>query len=94
MAERVRIRDWTPYGLHARTPWYLRGKVGEIERDLGVTGNPETLAFNRHDDRKRLVRVRFTMEEVWGDAAERPEDTLDAEIFEHWLEPMEADHAA
>jgi nitrile hydratase len=86
MTERVRIRDWRPFGVHVRTPWYLRGKVGE-------TLNAEALAYNRYDDKKRLVRVRFTMAEIWGDAAERPGDTLDAEIFEHWLEPAEPDHA-
>jgi nitrile hydratase len=93
MTERVRIRDWRPFGGHVRTPWYLRGKAGVIERDLGETLNAEALAYNRYDDKKRLVRVRFTMAEIWGDAAERPGDTLDAEIFEHWLEPAEPDHA-
>ena len=93
LAERVRIRDWRPFGVHVRTPWYLRGKTGVVERDLGETRNAEALAYNRYDDRKRLVRVRFTMAEIWGDAAERPDDTLDAEIFEHWLEPAEPDHA-
>jgi nitrile hydratase len=28
------------------------------------------------------------MAEIWGDEAEHPADTLDAEIFEHWLEPL------
>ena len=31
--------------------------------------------------------MRFTMREIWGDGAERPDDTLDAEIFAHWVEP-------
>ena len=39
---------------------------------------------------RALYRVRFTMAELWGEAAERPSDTLDAEIFEHWLEPADA----
>ncbi|MDT2079071.1 MAG: nitrile hydratase subunit beta, partial [Planktomarina sp.] len=34
-----------------------------------------------------LVRVRFTMAEIWGDAAETPDDVIEAEIYAHWLEP-------
>ena len=91
MAERVRVRTMRPPG-HVRTPYFLRGKRGVIERRLGETGNPERLAY-RHDGGKvELLRVRFSMGEIWGAAAENPEDTLDAEIFAHWLEP-EPDNA-
>jgi len=86
MAERVRVKTMMPPG-HVRTPAYLRGKVGEIERRLGSFGNPEQLAYGVAARKETLVRVRFTMAEVWGDAAETPTDTLDAEIFAHWLEP-------
>jgi hypothetical protein len=30
------------------------------------------------------------MADVWGANAENPDDTLDAEIYEHWLEPADA----
>lgn len=89
MADLVRVRTMMPPG-HIRTPAYLRGKIGEIERELGSFGNPEELAYNRHGDQRDLFRVRFTMAEVWGDEAENPDDTLDAEIFAHWLEPADA----
>ena len=88
VAERVRVRAHFPPG-HVRAPWYLRGKTGEVERGLGAFKNPEALAYGRHDDARDLMRVRFTMAELWGDAAERPEDTLDAEIYAHWLERAE-----
>ena len=29
---------------HIRTPWYLRGKTGVVERICGAFGNPEELA--------------------------------------------------
>ncbi|KMW57019.1 Cobalt-containing nitrile hydratase subunit beta [Candidatus Rhodobacter oscarellae] len=74
---------------HVRAPAYLRGKTGEIERPLGAFGNPEEQAYGRFGDMRALYRVRFTMAEIWGDSAERPEDTLDAEIYEHWLERVE-----
>lgn len=86
----VRLRVMDPPG-HVRAPWYLRGKTGVIERDLGETGDPEALAYGRTNaPRRRLYRVRFDMAEVWGEAAERSSDRIDAEIFDNWLEPADA----
>jgi nitrile hydratase len=84
--EKVRVKALMPPG-HVRAPAYLRGKVGEIERALGAFGNPEALAYGHNAPRQDLFRVRFTMAELWGAEAEAPEDTLDAEIYAHWLEP-------
>ncbi len=85
---RVRVHTYMPPG-HVRTPAYLRGKTGVIERALGPFPNPETLAYGLPGARTDLYRVRFTMAEVWGDMAETPTDTLDAEIFGHWLERLD-----
>lgn len=85
----VRLKSMSPPG-HVRCPWYLRGKPGVIERDLGLTGDPEALAYGADHQPIRLYRVRFQMSDVWGDAAEPATDTLDAEIFENWLEPTNA----
>lgn len=87
MADRVRVRAFYPPG-HVRAPAYLRGKTGVIERALGAFGNPEKLAYKLDAERRDLFRVRFTMREIWGDAAEDPGDTLDAELYEHWLERL------
>ncbi|MEM7237288.1 MAG: SH3-like domain-containing protein [Pseudomonadota bacterium] len=81
----VRVRRGPAPG-HIRTPWYLRGKTGVIERICGAFGNPEELAYGRKTRDVPLYRIRFTMEEIWGETTETPSDTLDAEIFEHWLE--------
>lgn len=88
MTEQVRVKPYCPPG-HVRTPYYLRGKTGEIERILGPFGNPEELAYGRREDRRTLYRVRFTMAEIWGAEAENPDDTIEAEIFEHWLEALD-----
>lgn len=80
----VRVRPGAAPG-HIRTPWYLRGKAGRVERICGAFGNPEELAYRREGGTIALYRVRFFLTEVWGEA-ERPDDTIDAEIFEHWLE--------
>lgn len=85
----VRIRALYPPG-HVRAPHYLRGKTGRIERSLGQFHNPERLAYGLEAEKRQLVRVRFTMAEIWGPTAENPSDTIDAEIYEHWLEPVDA----
>jgi nitrile hydratase len=72
---------------HVRTPAYLRGRSGVVERGLGAFADPEQLAYGLPARRQPLYRVRFTMAELWGPDAERPDDTLEAEIFAHWLEP-------
>ena len=72
---------------HLRTPWYIRGHEGEVERICGFFANPEELAFNRHGLPKRaLYRVRFAQNKVWPDYAGPAGDTIDVEIYEHWLE--------
>ncbi|MGB0505352.1 MAG: SH3-like domain-containing protein [Pikeienuella sp.] len=81
----VTIKRSAPPG-HVRTPWYLRGKIGVIERDLGLTGDPETLAYGHAGGSVRLYRVRFSMTHIWGSETAKNNDTLDAEIFETWLE--------
>jgi nitrile hydratase subunit beta len=90
MAERVRVKAWGAHGLHVRAPHYLRGRTGVIERPLGQHANPEKLAYHLPAEKRTLYRVRFTMAEIWGEAAENPADTIDAEIYEHWLEPADA----
>ena len=82
----VRVRVMMPPG-HVRTPAYLRGKTGRVERVLGPFGNPEQLAYGQPAERLPLYRVRFRMGDVWPDAPV-PEDTLDAEIYAHWLEAL------
>ena len=72
---------------HIRTPWYLRGKTAVVERICGAFANPEELAYGRDGlPVIPLYRIRLTMAEVWGSDHPSPRDTIDAEVFEHWLE--------
>lgn len=85
---RVTVRRGNPPG-HIRTPFYIRGKTGEIERVCGRFGNPEELAYGRSGEpRQVLYRVRFPQKHVWPDYAGPPEDTIDIELYEHWLEAV------
>ena len=89
LPSRVRVKTWAPPG-HIRTPGYLRGKTGEIERRLPAFPNPELLAYRLPAPEAPLLRVRVTMAEIWGPDTPHPDDTLDAEIYAHWLEPADA----
>ncbi|MEQ9640460.1 MAG: nitrile hydratase subunit beta [Alphaproteobacteria bacterium] len=85
--ERVRVRTDRPSG-HCRTPHYCRGHVGEVERICGDFRNPETLAYALDGLPKQpLYRVRFSQADLWPDYDGPKTDTLDIEIYEHWLEP-------
>lgn len=84
--EAVAVRTAYPIG-HVRTPYYIRGKRGVIERLCGAFGNPEELAYARSGlPRQPLYRVRFLQREVWPDYGGQPMDTVDVEIYQHWLE--------
>ena len=84
VGQRVRVSSRMPLG-HIRTPAYLRGKTGTIERSLGPFGDPERLAYGQPADLLPLRRVRFSMADVWADTS-TPSDTIDAEIYDTWLE--------
>jgi nitrile hydratase len=84
--DRVRVRRAFPPG-HVRTPYYVRGKAGTVERVLDAFPNPEERAYGRSGlPAQPLYRVRFFQSEVWPDYAGPAGDTLDVELYEHWLE--------
>ena len=85
--DRVAVRRSDPLG-HIRTPYYIRGCVGSIERVCGSFPMPEELAQMRSGlPAQPLYRVRFLQREVWPDYRGRPQDVVEIEIFQHWLEP-------
>jgi len=87
--QRVRIRADDPPG-YLRTPYYCRGKVGTIERVLPAIVNSEESAYGRGGGPKKvLYRVRFAIHDLWPDYAGPKHDSVEIEIFEHWIEPAE-----
>lgn len=78
---------------HVRTPAYIRGKRGVIERLCGQFPNPEELAYGRNGlPRQPLYRVRFRQREVWPDYRGGADDSIDVEIYQHWLEAEREEH--
>jgi nitrile hydratase len=85
IGDRVRIDD-RKERKHHRVPAYVKGCVGVIERVCQPHGRPELLAYGDRGARPTPVyRVRIPQRRIWSDYAGRPEDTLEIEIFEHWL---------
>ena len=86
MGDEVRVALSHPPG-HRRTPFYIRGKTGTVERYCGAFPNPEELAYGFDGEpRRHLYRVRFRQRDIWDDYGGPERDTLDLEIYQHWLE--------
>jgi nitrile hydratase subunit beta len=86
LGDRVKVRMEDRRG-HIRTPWYIRGKSGWIERVYGEFLNPESLAYGRDGlPRRTLYLVAFNQADVWGKSV-GPKDKVLADIYEHWLDP-------
>ena len=85
--DRVTVRRSVSPG-HVRTPYYVRGLVGEVERVCGSYPNPEELAYGRDGLPARpLYRVRFRQADVWPGYDGPEADSIEVEVYEHWLEP-------
>jgi nitrile hydratase len=71
---------------HHRTPGYLKGREGTVERVHAVFTNPETRAHGGDGlPELRLYLVAFRQPHLWP-GYEPAGDVLYADIFEHWLE--------
>ena len=87
VGQAVRVKAAYPPG-HRRTPYYIRGKQGVVERICGSFANPEELAYGFDGEPKRvLYRVRFPQKHVWPDYRGPERDLIEMEIYEHWLDP-------
>ena len=71
---------------HIRAPAYIQGKTGVVERMCGPFRNPEDLAYGKDGLPKQfLYRVRFLQTDVWKNYVGKAYDTIDVEIYQHWL---------
>ena len=86
--DRVRVSSRPVVG-HCRTPWYLRGKTGVVAEIHGTFRNPEQLAYHKPGlPAQVLYKVQFKQDEIWERYAGPASDRLEADIYEHWLEPL------
>jgi len=83
--DQVRAKNINPEG-HTRLPRYVRGHVGTVERDHGAHVFPDSNARSAGEAPQFLYTVRFTAQELWGDAA-NPVDQVSLDMWESYLEP-------
>lgn len=85
--QKVKVKTGQPQG-HVRTPTYVRGKQGWVERVHGEFRNPESLAYGGDGlPREPLYMVGFRQNDLWPNRyAESPSDNLYIDLYEHWLE--------
>jgi nitrile hydratase subunit beta len=80
---------------HCRTPWYLRGRTGVVAAIHGAFHDPERLAYHKAGlPLKVLYKVRFLQSDLWPGYHGPPSDHLEADIYEHWLDPADGREAS
>ena len=84
--DRVRVAR-RPHDRHHRTPAYVKGKSGTVERMHGSFTNPETRAYGADGlPAACLYLVGFAQGELWDGYRGSAADRLYVDVFEHWLE--------
>jgi nitrile hydratase len=84
--QRVRVAD-RPHEGHHRTPGYVKGKAGTVERAHASFKNPETRAYGADGlPEQPLYLVGFDQRDVWPGYSGRSRDRIYLDLFEHWLE--------
>jgi Nitrile hydratase beta subunit, C-terminal len=82
VGDAVRVSERAHDGHH-RTPGYLKGRSGRVERVHGRFTNPETRAYGGDGlPELTLYQVVFGPDGLWAGAADRTY----VDVFEHWLE--------
>ena len=85
----VRVAD-RPHAGHHRTPGYLKGRTGTVERAHARFPNPETRAYGASDrPPEQLYLVGFALPDLWPAYRGASADRLLVDVYEHWLETPE-----
>jgi nitrile hydratase len=86
VGERVQVVAREHAGHH-RTPGYLKGKIGTVERVHDSFANPETRAYGADGHpRCPLYLVSFAQRDIWRGYRGDARDQIYADLYEHWLE--------
>jgi nitrile hydratase beta subunit-like protein len=85
VGQQVRVAAREHEGHH-RTPAYVKGKSGRVDRVHDTFKNPETRAYGGDGlPEQRLYLVGFDANDLWPGATHR----LELDVYEHWLEDDE-----
>jgi len=86
VGERVLARNLHPTG-HTRLPRYVRGRVGRVTHVHGAHVLPDANAAGLGEQPQWLYTVRFTAQELWGEAADRTA-SISVDAWESYLEAV------
>jgi len=87
--QRVKVAARSHDGHH-RTPGYLKGRTGYVERVHLAYANPETRAYGTDGlPAQPLYLVGFASADLWPDYRGRDTDRIYGDVFEHWLADAE-----
>jgi len=81
----VIARNLHPVG-HTRSPRYLRGCRGIVDRDHGVFVFADSNAAGTGPSPQHVYSVRFTAQEIWGPEASS-RDNVYADLWDDHLDP-------
>ncbi len=89
--ENVKVLTRAPIG-HYRVPTYLRGKAALVEAVIEPTAvDNEEEAYGRNaGSRRHYYRIAVPMTSIWPAYEGSSLDSLRIEVFETWLERIEA----
>ncbi|KRX06418.1 Nitrile hydratase alpha /Thiocyanate hydrolase gamma [Pseudocohnilembus persalinus] len=73
---------------HLRTPGYLYGTLGVVVKVVGKFKNPELLAYKEEGPKQYLYTIRFKQKDLWPEYNGSDLDTIDVEIYQHWLQSV------
>lgn len=90
VGQKVQVTD-VPAAAHTRLPGYLRARVGSVTRIFEGDYAYFVDTGDGIGDPMPIYIVEFTPEELWGPRAEPGANTLYAELFEAYLQPLEED---
>jgi hypothetical protein len=89
VGQRVRVAARLHEGHH-RTPGYVKGKTGSVERLHASFTNPETRAYGADGlPEQPLYLVGFAQRDLWPGSRGHIGDRIYVDVFEHWLEEAE-----
>jgi len=86
--DQVRVTD-VPAAAHTRLPGYLRSHVGTVERVFEGDYAYFTHTGDGIGDPMPIYIVEFSPTELWGARAEDSPNSIYAELFEAYLQPIE-----
>ncbi len=79
---------------HHRIPAYVKGQTGFVKQVLSPQGKPELLAYQKQTDEPVTVyRINLKQTDLWPDYSGSSKDSLEIEVYEHWLEPTTTNNA-